>query len=68
MELGLQHAGKRAPLDSVDNLTHCRRELERLAVEDPELLLDADGESSPEVLFDHRARTPCTGRPAASHA
>ncbi len=43
--------------------------LERVRVEDHELLLDAERErgSLAEVGFDH-FRMPCTGRPAASHA
>jgi hypothetical protein len=68
VQLRLQDARQRSALDAAEELLHAGRELERLAVEDPELLLDADREGSPEMLLDHRARTPCTGPPAASHA
>ena len=64
----LSESPETPPLDSVEEHRNRRRELERLAVEYPELLFDADGEGSTEVLLDHRVRTPCTGPPAASHA
>ena len=51
-----------------DEPLHSRHELERLGIENPELLLHADGEGRAEVLLDHSARTPWTGPPAASHA
>ena len=68
MKLGLERAGKFASLRAGDKRLDRGSELQRLRIDDPELLLDADGQGTPELLLDHLALTPWTGPPAASHA
>ena len=68
VQLGLQRARQAATGRSGNEDLDCRHELARLRIEDPELLLDTDGQGAPEVLFDQLALTPWTGPPAASHA
>ena len=68
MKLGLERAGKAASLRAGDERLDRGHELQRLRIDNPELLLDADGQGAPELLLDHLALTPCTGPPAASHA
>ena len=70
-ELGLQPPRQLAALDALqDAIDRCDL-LVRLRVEDHQLLLDAERElrRAAELLLDHvLARTPCTGRPAATQA
>ena len=63
-ELGFQLIGRLA-----DDAREDRCRVEGRAVDEEELLLDAKcvGKLASEAVG-HEARTPCTGRPAASHA
>jgi len=68
VQLGLERSWKFASLRAGDERLDRGHELQRLRVDDPELLLDADGQGTPELLLDHLTLTPWTGPPAASHA
>ena len=68
VQLGLQRARQLARLCARDERRDGRHELQRLRVDDPELLLDSDRQRTSELLLDHLTLTPCTGPPAASHA
>ena len=57
VQLALQDPRQVTACRSVDEPLHRRHELQRLGIEDPELLLHPDRERSPEPLLDHRART-----------
>ena len=69
VQLGLQRARQREPGSSAEENVDSGRRLERLRVENHQLLLDAERERGrlAEMRLDH-LRMPCTGRPAASHA
>src|SRR5437868_4431907 len=68
VQLRLQESGQLALLGAGDEPLDRGHELERFRVEDPHFFFYSDRERAAEVLFDHGARTPCTGPPAASHA
>ena len=71
VQLGLERAGQVEPFRLAHDHADSRRRLERLGVEDHQLLLDTERvrRRLAEVGFDHvLPRMPCTGRPAASHA
>jgi hypothetical protein len=70
-QLGLQHTRKLDPRHTGEDPVDRRDLVERAGVEDHQLLLDAERERDAlaERVWDHvAALTPCTGRPAATHA